>query len=37
MVFSSVEYEVILLEPAEVFLNSLPRKLHGKALYVIDL
>ena len=37
MVFSSVEYEVILLEPAEVFLNSLPSKLHGKTLYVIDL
>jgi len=37
MVSFSVEYEVILLEQAEVFLNSLPRKLRGKTLYVIDL
>ena len=37
MVLSSVEYEVILLEQAEAFLNSLPKKLYGKTLYVIDL
>jgi len=34
---SAVEYEVILLAQAEAFLTSLPRKLYGKTLYVIDL
>jgi phage-related protein len=32
-----VEYEVILLEEAEGFLSTLPKKLYGKTLFVISL